>query len=122
MLKRQRNRRGIAVVYVLTDVAGQPEVQIAKAIKTSSEYVATDGSGNLLEYRSTDWLIGAEDLVHGDPETRYTPEMNHQIKVTIEGVERVYDVLPMDGHSGRGHYRPSDPGESQFRIHSKQTE
>lgn len=62
--------------------------------------------------RATDWLIASADLA-----PLFPPQIGDRITVTIDGQSKQYEVTE---YNGEPHWRYSDNGQTQLRIHSHQ--
>lgn len=71
--------------------------------------------GGYVTYGDRDYLIPVADLaVNGN---EFEPEEGHRITEVINGVECNFDVLPPTGEPS---HRYSDPGQTIWRVHTKQ--
>ena len=94
--------------------SGQAAEVEVNATLGATTYEVADEYGATVEAKATDFLIAAAELVLD--EQRITPEPGDHIRVTAEGVTRIFEVMDL---GDAGHYRPSDPYGRTLRIHTK---
>jgi len=97
----------------ITYHAGDVVVEIALATRGQTTYESESESGVVITTRGVDFLVAVADLVD-DQDAPIEPAAGHW----LEAAGTVYEVLPVSDHKC---YRFSDPGRTQYRIHTKQT-
>lgn len=68
----------------------------------------------ITQVRSTDWIVRATDYVFGGDQT--TPVDGDRIREQVDGVWRVYEVLPL---AGRPVFEFCNGERHSLRIHTK---
>lgn len=82
-----------------------------------TEYEVISEDNSAFQSKSPDFLISAKLLVFGWDKIVRDPEIGDTITTTIDGVERVFEVLDLEG---QGHFRPNDSYGKVLRIHTKE--
>ena len=116
MLQKAINRlRDIRSAFLSESVVyDRLGVQVTlNATRGSTSYEVFDDSGMAVRSRSTDFLITAADLVLNS--IVELPERGDKIRVTVDAVVYVYEVLNL----GDSHYRLSDPYGTTLRVFTK---
>jgi len=91
-----------------------PDRVTLNATKGKSHIEVEDDYGTRIETEITDFLVTASDLVLNEQTTR--PQVGDKIEETIDGVTRIYEVMPI---VAEGHWRWSDSFNKTLRIHTK---
>ena len=109
-LQSMRNQHATqSVIYK----RGSDQVTL-NATKGKSQIEVEDEYGTRIETEITDFLITASDLVLNGQTT--TPAVGDKIEETIDGVTRIYEVMPI---VAEGHWRWSDSFGKTLRIHTR---
>lgn len=109
MAKAVRRSRGVPITYC----RGGDALALT-AVPAEDRYLADDGHGLLQQQFVRDYLVLAADLDFGGGPTE--PRQGDQIKETIDGQVKVYEVVALGGEP---HWRYSDSGHTVVRIHTK---
>ncbi len=109
-------RRNSHMVQTVTYQRGVETFPIS-ATMTSADYEVMTEDGATLHAKSIDWLVDADTLVFGFDNIQGEPEIGDRILITIDDVDRIYEVLDLEG---QGHFRLSDQYGKVLRIHTKE--
>jgi len=102
-----------SMARTVTYVRGDDTVAVAATVgKTEFPVVGPDGVQSAVESR--DYIINSVDLVLDGAVV--IPQRGDQVRDTVNGVDRTYEVL---SPGGTQHYRFTGPDNGLCRIHTK---
>lgn len=95
----------------ITYIRGPATSVTAVGVPVEERYKTVGDDGCLTWFHSTDWCIAAADL------DELTPRPGDRISETLNGDERVYEVLPIS--DAEPCFKPTDTSGIRVTVHTK---
>ncbi len=110
-----REELGVSGTY--TRVSDGSTVSVTQAVPAKTRN-SEGGDWSFLDSTHQDFLIGANELVAGDPATQFEPTAGDTFACTLGGEALVFGVLPTNPDSAPWDWSDQS-GHTQRRIHMK---